>query len=497
MDCILTFDVGTTAIKACLFDRELNQLCNVREEYSLETGDGFVELSPNLYWETIRSATSKALVLIPDSRVRAVIAATQGETLIPVDSAGVPLRKALVWLDSRASKEAAYLSDYFPGNTFRKVTGLPELTGACPIAKLLWIKNNQQDIFEQTKKFLLLEDWLLFRLTGLFCSEKTLLTSTGYFNLETDDYWYDILDAAGIPTNKLPEICDPGKFCGILTAETASELGLSEGVPVFSGAMDQTASAIGAGNLCEGIVTETTGTALAVAATICDSTAANQGVTVYRHALTGGRFLHLSISNTAGIVLKWFKDQFYSDLSEVHSSKRFCIYDALAEIAQTVPPLCNGLSLFPHFEGTTIPDTNTSVRGVFLGIGLDTTRAHFLRAVFEGVAFMLREDMEALNCPVMQVRSLGGASSSKVWSQIKSDVTGKQILTYEYESTSRGVAILAACGLGWYKDLSDFSDSLPPGNIYEPGSDKELYEKGYEQYLRMNKYFQPLFQGRI
>jgi len=490
MECILTFDIGTTSVKTCLFDYSLNRLCCVSEEYLLDADGTVVELDAEKYIDAIKKSIKTAKAAVPDADIKAIAAVTQGETLIPVSKDGKALRKAIVWLDSRAEEEAAYISEKISQKVFAETTGLPELTGACPIAKLLWIKNNEKSVYEQCEKFLFLEDWIIFRLTGKFTTEKSLVSSSGYFDINEDKYWDEMLEAAGIPQEKLPDAEECGTLCSIVTKHAAEEFGLPADAMVYTGAMDQVASAIGAGALSEEIITETTGTALVVTSYSKERKYyVEKGITEYRHAVKGS-YLNLAFSNTAGIVLKWFKDTFCGDLVNGETS----VYQQLDKMAESVKPLSDGLSLFPHFEGISYPTIDTAARGVYFGIGLNTTREHFVRALLEGVSYMLRENVEAIGGDSKEIRSLGGASESDLWCQIKADVTHKRMITYEAESTSLGAAMLAACGLGIFNDLTEASKNLAPKKTYVPGDDSCVYEKGYQKYLAMYKTFKDLFQ---
>jgi len=489
MDCILTFDIGTTSVKTCLFDFSLNRLCCVSEEYFLDVDEFVVELDAETYIDAIKKSIEKVKSFVPDAHISAISSVTQGETLIPVSKEGKALRKAIVWLDSRAEEEANYISEQIPQKEFADVTGLPELTGACPVAKLLWIKNQEKTIYERCEKFLFLEDWVIFRLTGKFMSEKSLVSSSGYFDINQDEYWDKMLEVAGIAKEKLPEAAECGTLCATVSKQASEEFGLPLDAAVFTGAMDQVASAIGAGALSEEIITETTGTALVVTSYSKERKFyAERGITEYRHAVKGS-YLNLAFSNTAGIVLKWFKDTFCTDLlgGEVP------VYQRLDQMAETVKPLSDGLCLFPHFEGISYPTIDTNARGVYFGIGLGTTRAHFVRALLEGVSYMLRENVEAISGDAKEIRSLGGASASEVWCQIKADVLNKKMVTYEAESTSLGAAMLAACGLGIYKDLSEGVKTVVAQKAYTPGDNSGVYEQGYQKYLAMYEIFKNLF----
>lgn len=489
MDTIMTFDVGTTSVKVCLFDYKLNELCSSIVEYELETDASFVELSPETYIDSIKEGINKIKSKVKDAVIKAIASTTQGETLILVDKDGTPLTKAIVWLDARADREAKKISEKIDAETFSKKTGLVELNGAVPISKLMWIKENEKEIYDKTYKFLFLEDYIIYRLTGKMVSEKSLVTSSGYFDLETDDYYSEILDASEISKEKLPPLYECGALVSNVSDKASEEFGLPKETLVYTGAMDQVSSAVGAGALYSGIITETTGTALVVTSFAKKREYLSlNGITEYRH-IHKGEFLNLAFSNTAGIVLKWFKDTFCRDLIKENEN----IYDTLGNMANDIAPLSDGLSLFPHFEGTNFPEVNLDAKGVYFGIGLNTKRAHFVRALFEGVAYMLRENIEKLAVDAKEIKSLGGASDSDVWSKIKADVTNKNFITYKGESTSRGVAILTLVNMGVFSSYDEAFKNIQVKNSYKPGENVKIYERGYERYINMYENFCKLF----
>ena len=242
--CIAALDVGTSSVKACLFTPELTLLaCSVRE-YRLRTENGRVEARAEDYLEAAAAGMREALDMAPGWRPAALGLTTQGETLVPVGRDGEPLGPFLVWLDSRAGAEAELLSGAFDRETFYRATGLPELSGALPLAKALWLRREEPEVFARTEKLLLLEDYLLHWLTGRLAGEKSLHTSTGWFHLGRDDLWEEALAAAGIPVGMLPELLDCGEPVGPLLPGPAEALGLPPGIPVATGAMDQTAAAL-------------------------------------------------------------------------------------------------------------------------------------------------------------------------------------------------------------------------------------------------------------
>lgn len=505
MDLMLTFDLGTTSVKTCLFDRELRLLGSSTREYQVLTpGSGIVELPAHIYWDNVADGAKEAARNAGRSLsdVQAVSVSTQGETLIPVDQEGAPLHNAVIWLDERAGKEASQLSIHFPPETFYFHTGIPECTGYCPVSKLLWFKNQRPDIYEKTYKFLLLEDFILQRLTGRFVTEKSLLCTTGYFDIGTDRLWDEIFEKAELDQAKIPELLECGTVVGRVLPQVAEELGLSPEAVAVTAAMDQTAAAVGAGNLTSGIITETTGTALCIGATSDHPDMAHSArLCVYRH-ICPGRYLLLPTCMTAGMVLKWFKDAFCTEEIWMAKETGRSVYALLDDIVEHTTPGANGLTLLPYFTGIIQPDNDPNARGVFFGVGLNTGKPEFLRAIFEGIAYMLRENVALIEqvsgAPVTAIRSLGGGSRSQVWRQIKADVCGVEIDSMEQEEcTSLGAAILSAVALGIYPDAlsaaavgNRVKDRLFPESLLQ-----SVYDKGFVRYQRVWKHARIVFDG--
>jgi xylulokinase len=498
---LLTLDVGTTAVKGCLFSSTLERLGFATEEYDLCTsGTGTVELDPEIYWVAFVRVARKAMAAsgVDPLLVSAVAVTTQGETLIPVDDAGLPVRKAIVWLDARADSEATQLRTLFAADAFYRTTGISEIGPSCPVAKVLWIRDREPEVFARTARFLLLLDFLLFRLTGRFVTDRCILSSTGYFDINAGEFWPDMLSTIGVDAARFPEILDCGTYAGGVLPGTADELGIAVGTPVVSAGMDQAVSALGAGNYEEGIVTETTGTALVVAATVAKPFYDHPArLNIMRHAVEG-LYLVLPYNQTAGMVLKWFKDEFCRDLIPVCAATGPSIYACIDEMAADVAPLSGGLLVLPHFMGMLTPEVDPSVRGVFFGVGLDTTRWHFARAILEGIAYMLRENLELLasmGIAAKEIRSLGGGARSGLWCRIKADVTGLVVhVMPQEESTSLGAAMLAARYVGMNWKVDEASSRLETRCIYPPDpANGTAYNLGFHRYHALLSAMRPLF----
>ena len=501
MQVILTFDVGTTAMKCCAFDENFLMLANQTTEYTLSTpAENCVEMNPEVYWQCLCSSTRAILHAgIRAADICAVGISTQGETMLALDREGHPLLPAVVWLDSRAQQQSAQIEQALDLHQISRTTGLPELSGALPLAKLKWLLE-ESGVGSRVSNVLLLEDYLIYRLTGNLVGESSLLCSTGYLNIHSRTYEAEYLKLAGADAHLLPEILPPGSVAGSMTAEAARQTGLLSGTPVCCTAMDQTAGAVGAGNTTPGIVSETTGTCLTVAATTelpdFDLPAPLQ---YYTHV--DGRYLALAYNPTAAIVMKWFKDQFLADSSACAAS---ClnVYAYMSSLAGAVPPGCDGLLMLPHLSGKSMPKACENLRGTFWGLSLQTTEGHFIRAIMEGVAFMLQECLDLFRQAGIQpaeLRSMGGAARDKLWCSIKASATGCRVQTTStQEATSLGAAILSARAVGMDRDLTALcrrAVRMAQSYLPDPAL-QEVYQAGYETYLRLDRLAQVFYSER-
>ncbi len=488
MDYLLSIDVGTTSNKVGLFTTDGKLKAISTQEYSLLTpSSDVVELSTDVYWmacaKGIKDVLKKSEVH-PES-ILALSLSSQGETLICVDKKGKVLRNAIVWLDTRAEKESAEIAKNFPPELLYKTTGLPEMSPIWPAPKILWLKKNEPDVFNQTSKFLIVKDYLIWRLTGEFSTESTESSSTCYLKLKEKDWWDEMLDFIGIKRDRLPVIFSSHEVVGNVSSQVSSELGLSTNTKVIAGSMDQMAAALGAGNIEPGIITESTGTALAVVATVDTPVYDPQRRVPCGPHCIPDRFVLYPYSETSGIVLKWFRDTFPSEADRTED------YGELLQLVSQIPPGAEGLLALPHFTGTACPDFNPQARGVFVGISFKHKRAHFIKALVESVAFMLRENIDLLrnfSIPVEKVRSLGGAAKSDIWLQIKADVLDVPVeIPQCNEAASLGAAILAGVGAKVFSDISQaVREVIKIKKRFDPEPDKvPVYQKIYQNYLSL------------
>lgn len=500
MDTILTFDVGTTAIKTCLFDKELNCLAIRTDEYTLSTENGTVELDSAVYWNTICHAVAQIKKEVLDANVQAICLTTQGETMIPVTEDGTALHRAVVWLDDRAKTQAEEISKILPTKAMYDRTGVTDMNGFVPLPKLLWFKQEQPETYEKAYKFLLVEDFVINRLTGKFVTEKSLLTSTAYYDIRNDRYWTELLEQLGLDAEKLPEILDCGGFVGTLCENAQADLGLGAEVKVFAGAMDQIAAAIGGGGMQEGVVTATVGTAMVLTSAISSmDECTDESLIVYR-GIQENQYAILPLCSTAGAVFKWYKDQCSADVVNACKENGADPYDVLCEEASKVAPGADGVIHLPYFAGSLQPALLPDAKGVFFGLGLTTNHASMTRAVLESIGYMLRENLEMLKffgISPKRVHFFGGGAKNPIWNQIIADITGVELVLLEQsECGSLGAAMMGAVSMGWYDTIADAQTQNKVRHIVYPNAElKDTYDNVYERYQTLFRTLTPMFKN--
>ena len=461
MTYILSVDAGTTATKVALFDITGRIAANSTVEYSLETPSTLeVEVDAETLWTAFKRGVHEVITArIDPADIKAIGISTQGETLIPIDKEGNPTRRAIVWLDSRAVEEAKRLDEEFDAEQCYQITGQVKIVPTWPASKILWIKEHDPKTFASTWKFLLVEDYLIYKMTGRCVAEGSLLCSTTYWNIRTKKWWDEMLDYIGITTDHLPEIRESGEIVDTLSNPVAHELGLQKTTLVCTGALDQAAGAVGVGNVREGLFSENTGGALGICAPL-DEFRNHPKARMPIHYFVKPDTYMVHTFTTGGIVLRWFRDSFCQPEIQRAINTNRDPYEVIIDQATKISPGSEGLTMLPHLQGAMAPESNPQARGVFYGFTLRHTKQHFVRAILEAIVCMVRRNIEALqdmNLHVNEIRALGGGAKSKEWKQIEADFTKLPVVITDAEENEAclGAAILACKAADLFTSIDD------------------------------------------
>ena len=489
--CYLGIDVGTTGVKAVLFDGSGAEIGAGLAEYKLEMPrPDIVELDAEVYWQSVCRAVKEAFgaSATRPERLRALSITGQAETLVMVDRDFRPLRKAIVWLDNRAAAEAKEIEERFGAEELFRMSGQTEMLPCWPAAKILWYRNREPELFRRTAYYLMVEDYILYKLTGRCATCRGLLPSTLYYDIRTGEYSPAMLDYLGIAASRLPEPLDCGESAGECVANDSL---IPAGAVAAAAPLDHVCGNLGSGCSAPGVISETTGCTLALCAAfpklVYDE---KKRISTYL-GFAPGSFVLLPWAPTAGMLLKHFRDEFSGGSN----------YRELDELAATAAPGSDGLLLLPHCAGSVSPVCNPAARGVAYGVTLAHKRAHWARAIMESVAYLLRDNVEALRqlgAQITSIRTLGGASASKLWLQIKADVLELPLSVVKCkEATSLGAAILGAAARGDFDTGGAAARMVRIDRVVEPGENRKVYRECFENYRKLNDLLLPTFGGGL
>lgn len=475
----LGLDVGGTGAKAGVFDREGKMLGFGRKAYTPSiSAEGYAELAIQEIYEAARSAATLA-IRQSQARVLSLAISSQGQTFVSLDAEDNPLHLAIIWYDSRAKDQADRLLATLRASA--AAGPLPVISAIAAAPKIMWLREHYPAEMSQARRFLLLPDYLNYRLTGRAATDPIIASTTGLYTHTGLQYHAAALDAARIREDQLAPVQASGTPIGYVLRSVAEEWGLSTETLVAVGTNDQYAGALGAGNCRPGIVSETSGTCMALI-TLCKKIpdylpeslfAGSFPILIYQSVL--------AFSKTAGLVLDWFSRELSGGTTLQEMDRK----------AGSIPIGSNGLTVIPHFDGMISPVTNPNVRGAFANLSLQHSRADLYRAILESLAFSLRENLELLaenGFRIETIRSIGGGAASDLWLQMKADATGHPIERPAVkEAAVLGAALLAAVGYGQFPTAGEASDAFfALDKVFIPCAEDQLkYEEPYRRYLEL------------
>jgi xylulokinase len=468
-----------------LLDEKGNMVGVASYEYAFQTPYLlWSEQDPELWWTgTINSIREliKRFQIIPGD-VNGIGLTGQMHGLVLLDESGKVLRPSILWNDQRTQEQCYQIQNIFGREKLIQLTGNDALTGFTA-PKILWVKENEPHIFKKVKHILLPKDYIRFRLTGEYATDKAGASGTLLFDIKKRDWSQEVIETLSINKEWLPQSFEGTEITGKISVEAADLTGLLKETPVVSGAGDQAAQAIGVGAVEEGIFSVTLGTSGVVfASTNQPSIEADGRLHSFCHGVPE-RWHLMGVMLSAAGSLRWFHDEFARDMS----------YEELNEKVESIPVNSDGLIFLPYLSGERTPHADPYARGCFVGITVKHTCAHFARAVMEGVAFGINDCLELMSIVGLdsykEIRISGGGAKSKEWIKIMASVMNSELKTVvTTEGAALGAAILAGVGVGIWTNVSEAVKILiKPTEITKPVAEDA------EKYKKQNKIFNELY----
>ncbi|MDF2835565.1 MAG: xylulokinase [Paenibacillus sp.] len=472
MGYVIGIDLGTSAVKALLVDREGKVVGESTRSYPLfHERTGWSEQRP----EDWVDATCEALRELADaagaSSIEGISFSGQMHGLVLLDGAGKPVRNAILWNDTRTTAQCREIEGAL-GDKLLGLTRNPALEGFT-LPKILWVKQHEPEAFAAAESFLLPKDYVRFRLTGKRHMDYSDAAGTLMLEVAEKRWSDEVLEAFGLPASFCPPLVESHAQTGTLLPEAAERSGLSVSTKVFAGGADNACGAIGSGILTEGLTLCSIGTSGVILSYEDDKSKDFAGKVHFFNHGKEDSFYAMGVTLAAGYSLSWFKKTFAPGES----------YDELLAEVGELPPGAGGLLFTPYLVGERTPHADSTIRASFVGIDGSHERKHFARAVMEGITFSLNESVDLFRGAgkkVERIVSIGGGAQNPVWLQMQADIFGATVVSLENEQgPGLGAAMLAALGCGWYDSLEACaSEFVKYASEYTPNQEASAAYEG-------------------
>ncbi|MDR0646025.1 MAG: xylulokinase [Elusimicrobiota bacterium] len=495
MSYVLGLDLGTSSLKGILVSRKGRIVAEASSEYPVfNPALGFSEQNPEDWVKAAKNVIRQILIIVPDAKknIEGISFSGQMHSLVLLDGRGKPLRKAILWNDVRTTLQCAKIDKILKSDIF-KITGNRALQGFT-LPKILWVMENEPDIWAESRVFMLPKDYLGFYFTGNKYMEFSDAAGTLMLDIAKKEWSSAVAKAFNIPEYIYPKLIDSIAKTGVIRKEVAAELGIENDVSVYAGGADNACAAAGAGILQEKTGMCSIGTSGVFLAYEGKEIKYYKGKLHFFNHIIKDNYYSMGVTLAAGSSLSWLKNTFAKNAD----------FDGLLEEINKIPPGSEGLLFSPYITGERTPYADAEIRGSFIGIDIKHTLGHFTRAVMEGIVFSLKDSMGLMNRyadkKFERVISVGGGAKNKDWLQMQADIFNSKITTLRNEQgPSLGAAMIAAVGIGWYKTFEDCAeDFVSYGKIYEPDIARvKKYEKVYELYDKIYYSTQEICKNRI
>ena len=489
MKYLIGFDIGTSGTKTLLMTVDGAVAASATFEYPLyQEKNGWAEQDPMDWWKAVCRGVKSVLSSSGASAgdICGIGLSGQMHGLVMLDKDGHPLRRSIIWCDQRTGEQAEWMENHIGRDKIIQITANPPMT-SFTAAKILWVKQNEPDIYGRCAHILLPKDYIRYKLTGEYATEVSDASGMQLMDIAGRCWSDEILELLGIDRALLGDMYESQDVTGTVSSIAAEESGLNPGTPVVGGAGDNPASAVGTGIVSQGSAFTTLGTSGVVYA-VSDSVHIDMRGRVHTLcASVPGKWTVMSCTQAAGLSLQWFRNQFCMNETLEAEKANKDPYTIMDDEASTIPIGCDKLIYLPYLMGERSPHPDPDCRGVFFGLSAIHTRAHLIRAVMEGVAYSQGECVDVFKeMGIMPKRMAvcGGGARSPMWRQMLADIYGCDVYTLQSEQGGAlGGAILAGVGVGLYGSLQEACGAMiKEGTVCSPDSGSGAL---YRQYMKL------------
>jgi xylulokinase len=489
---VLGIDVSTTATKAVLLDETGRLVGTASSAYDYEVPEPlWSEQDPRLWWDGAITAIGAVMdsTGTTGADIDAIGLTGQMHGLVLLDGADRVLRPAILWNDQRTAAECDAIRSAVGPERLITITGNDALTGFTA-PKLVWVRDHEPDVWHRVSHVLLPKDYVRFRLSGEYLTDKADGAGTILFDLAARDWSDEVLAALRIERSWMPPTSEGPEITGVVSEMAAVATGLRAGTPIVAGGGDQSANAVGVGVVAPGEMALSLGTSGVVFAATDRPLYDRRGVVhAFCHAVPG-RWHMMSVMLSAAGSLRWFRDALAPGAD----------FGTLVESASGVGAATDGLFFLPYLTGERSPHPDPYARGAFVGLTVAHDRRHLVRAVIEGVAFGLRDGLDLMLAAGLprpnRIRASGGGIASPLWRSILANVLETEIATVSTtEGAAYGAGVLAAVGAGWYPDVEAATTALVRVTpVASPDASAAVYHEAHVRFRALYPALAPTFE---
>ncbi|MCG7339155.1 xylulokinase [Staphylococcus sp. ACRSN] len=488
MNYVIGMDIGTSGLKTIVVDEKGQVNDSYSVEYKTEhPHTGYSEIDPNIWYEAALESLGYVFKQYKASEVAGLSFSGQMHGLVVVDKQGEVVRPAILWNDTRTYEEVEWLKSELGLPLLLKETQNTVLEGFT-LPKLIWLKNNEPENYQQIDRFMLPKDYVAYKLTGNIYTEPSDASGTIMFDVKNGQWSTVILDKLKINAHICPDIIPSHGYNGSIKKQIMKKFNSNANIKVYQGGADNACGALGAGITDEQKRLVSIGTS-GVALAIQNSTAyENDGKVHYFHHCVPEQKYIMGVTLSAGYSLQWLKDLLNSEEN----------FDSFLKEITSSQAGSNGLVYTPYLLGERTPYNDSAVRGSFIGLDANTTMADMKRSVLEGITFSIKDSLEIIKNDVhdnREIVSIGGGAKNNAWLQMQADIFETDVITRtEEQGPAYGAAMLVAVGAGWFDSFKDLSAAWIEYNssLSSDNSDLETYKEIYNIYKEVYENTQAL-----